>query len=282
MFPVGSSLDVLPCAWLSRGMTSAGTCRRFHRCIPSVAVAIIFQPQQVAIEALAGHGQRCFDATVAVVEAVDVHRRQADLGEVTRGRETGIVGTGAAAFIVGEVLHLLLQRLQGIDRSRDPGTHGVVVVCGQGDRREDGHDRYQYQQQAAADDRGQGATGELLLRRRQDPSRRLGGIGRGRRQYRRLRRRRGHRFRFRLGLLGRRSNVQRRHDQAQLVDNGAQRLPLRQAVAPDQGVQGDLVVSEQLDQLFRRQRALLPVAFCMEPLAHGDAPECAMPQVYGQ
>lgn len=35
MFPVGSSLEVLPCTWLSRGTTAAGTCRRFHRCIPS-------------------------------------------------------------------------------------------------------------------------------------------------------------------------------------------------------------------------------------------------------
>ena len=107
MFPVGSSLEVLPCAWLSRGTTAAGTVVAFTAAFPAAAVAIIFQPQQVAIEALAGHGQRCFDAAVAVVEAADVHRRQAGLGEITRRRETGIVGTGAAAFVVGEVLHLL-------------------------------------------------------------------------------------------------------------------------------------------------------------------------------
>ncbi|KAG1268905.1 hypothetical protein G6F65_013719 [Rhizopus arrhizus] len=139
MFPVGSSLEVLVVACAAA--------------VPAAAVAVIFQPQQIAVDALARHRQCCLDTAVAVVEAADVHRRQAGPGEIARGGEAGIVGARAATFLLGEMLHPGLQRVQGIGRSGDLGAHGVVVVGRQGDGGKDGHDRHQHQQQSACDDR---------------------------------------------------------------------------------------------------------------------------------
>ena len=55
------------------------------------------------------------------------------MGEITRGREAGVVATRAAAFVIGEMLHLVLQRLQCGHCAGDLGAKGVVVVGGQRD-----------------------------------------------------------------------------------------------------------------------------------------------------